>query len=193
MAEIERLILLYHNMYMICIVLAVVLFLLSIFLFFWLDIKNVLLTLTGRAERKAIKQMEEEAVFTSQLTRRAKNKYARGMVSPSGQLATPGGNRQHPIEPPKRQSDQPLIQLPSDNNYTEALEHTEAIEYIPKADTEVLSQDVGVTSVLANDTTTVLEPSMLPTSQEQVKVDVSVVNFILERQIMMIHTEESIG
>ncbi|MBQ8982081.1 MAG: hypothetical protein IJ079_00710 [Lachnospiraceae bacterium] len=180
MAEVERLIATYHNLFLICLVLAIVFLILSIALFFLFDIRNVIAVLSGQAEKKAIKKMQEETAYTGQLARRAPNKMARSMVSQSGSLNVPVPSGNHVIDP---SMDHATIK-------TEALAEPEM--YISKNDTMVLNNESMATSVLTADSTTVLSQDMLPQKPEKPKIDVSIVGFVLERQILMTHTDEKI-
>lgn len=189
MAEIEKLISLYHNIYLICFALAIAFLVLTIFLFVFLDIKNVFMSLTGRAEKKAIKQMEENSVFTSQLSRQRKNRYAAKMVSPSGQLGMPNGGRQRLVESEKIQPNIPLVQPPErEESKTEALVNPYEQNYTPKADTTILNEEI--TTVSATGKTSDMDIPIHRATESQ--INLADVGFMLERQIMMIHTQESI-
>lgn len=189
MAEIEKLISLYHNIYLICLVLAIAFLVLTIFLFVFLDIKNVFMSLTGRAEKKAIKQMEEHSVFTSQLSRQRKNRYAGKMISPSGQLGTPSGGKQRLVEPEKVQTNIPLVQPPErEESKTEALVNPYEQNYTPKADTTILNEEITTVSAMGK----VSDMDIPLHRANESQFNLADVGFMLERQIMMIHTQESI-
>lgn len=189
MAEIEKLISLYHNIYLICFALAIAFLVLTIFLFVFLDIKNVFMSLTGRAEKKAIKQMEENSVFTSQLSRQRKNRYAAKMVSPSGQLGMPNGGRQRLVESEKIQPNIPLVQPPErEESKTEALVNPYEQNYTPKADTTILSEEITTVSAMGK----VSDMDIPLHRANESQFNLADVGFMLERQIMMIHTQESI-
>lgn len=63
----ERLIELYRMGFIICLCLAAVFLLLSIFFFFKFRIRDVFDFLSGRAEKKSVKQMEEKNAKTGKL------------------------------------------------------------------------------------------------------------------------------
>ena len=69
MGETEQMISLYHTGFMICLVLTILFIALSVFLFFKLKIRNVFNILTGRAEKRSIRMMEEENAKTGKLRR----------------------------------------------------------------------------------------------------------------------------
>ena len=64
MEETQQLISLFHTGFIICLVLTILFAALSIFLFFFLRIRNVFDNMTGRAEKRTIRMMEEENAKT---------------------------------------------------------------------------------------------------------------------------------
>lgn len=69
MGDTEQLIGLYHTGFMICLALTILFIALSIFLFFKLKIRDVFNILTGRAQKRSIRMMEEENAKTGKLRR----------------------------------------------------------------------------------------------------------------------------
>lgn len=67
MQEAEQLISLYHTGFIVCLCLAVLSAILSIVLFFVLDIRGVFDFMTGRAEKRTIRKMQEENAKTGKL------------------------------------------------------------------------------------------------------------------------------
>lgn len=67
MQETEQLIALYHTGFIICLILTILFAALSVFIFFMFKIRRVFDFLTGRAEKRTIKQMEEENAQTGKL------------------------------------------------------------------------------------------------------------------------------
>ena len=67
MQEAEQLISLYHTGFIVCLCLAVLSAVLSIVLFFVLDIRGVFDFMTGRAEKRTIRKMQEENAKTGKL------------------------------------------------------------------------------------------------------------------------------
>lgn len=83
----EQLISLFHTGFIICLVLTILFAALSIFLFFFLRIRNVFDNMTGRAEKRTIRMMEEENAKTGKLRQ---DYFA---ANTSGSLyTTPSGN-----------------------------------------------------------------------------------------------------
>ena len=58
MQQIQQKIELFHNLYLVCLILCLVCLALSIFFFFKFDIRNIFNIRTGRSVKKTVKQME---------------------------------------------------------------------------------------------------------------------------------------
>lgn len=88
MQETEQLIALYHTGFIICLILTILFAVLSIFLFFKLKIRYVFDFLTGRGEKRTIKQMEEENAQTGKLRKDTYIPEATGdlYTTPSGSI-----------------------------------------------------------------------------------------------------------
>lgn len=69
MQETEQLITLYHTGFIICLILTILFAVLSVLIFFLFKIRRVFDFLTGRAEKRTIRQMEEENAQTGKLRR----------------------------------------------------------------------------------------------------------------------------
>ena len=64
MQEAEQLISLYHTGFIVCLCLAILFAVLSVVIFFVFDIRGVFDFMTGRAEKRTIRKMEEENART---------------------------------------------------------------------------------------------------------------------------------
>lgn len=67
MQEAEQLISLYHTGFIVCLCLAILFAVLSVIIFFVFDIRGVFDFMTGRAEKRTIRKMEEENARTGKL------------------------------------------------------------------------------------------------------------------------------
>lgn len=99
MGDTEQLISLFHTGFIICLVLTILFVALSIFLFFFLRIRNVFDNMTGRAEKRTIRMMEEENAKTGKLRQDylAANTSGSLYTTPSGNIppvvyTPPGGD-----------------------------------------------------------------------------------------------------
>lgn len=100
MEETQQLISLFHTGFIICLVLTILFAALSIFLFFFLRIRNVFDNMTGRAEKRTIRMMEEENAKTGKL----RQDYL--AANTSGSLyTTPSGNIPPVVYTPPNEDD----------------------------------------------------------------------------------------
>ena len=100
MGDTEQLISLFHTGFIICLVLTILFAALSIFLFFFLRIRNVFDNMTGRAEKRTIRMMEEENAKTGKL----RQDYL--AANTSGSLyTTPSGNIPPVVYTPPNEDD----------------------------------------------------------------------------------------
>ena len=67
MQELERMINVYHTAYIVFLVLTIVLFCLTVFMFFKFDIRKIVDMKTGRGKKKSIQRMEEINAQTGKL------------------------------------------------------------------------------------------------------------------------------
>ena len=66
--EVQRNLDKYHNIFLICLIAAICFLVVAIALFFLLNIPRVFMIITGISRKKEIKQLDDNAAYTSQLT-----------------------------------------------------------------------------------------------------------------------------
>jgi hypothetical protein len=111
MEDVAGKIILYHNLFLGCLILSIVCLVISVILFFVLDISKVWGYLTGRKAKKQIQQMEESSAASGRLmTRRRSNmqNMAQGIQEEMGirGVVTPGARKvdnviQNAMQPPE--------------------------------------------------------------------------------------------
>lgn len=178
MEDIAGKIQLYHNIFTVCLVLSLVCLVLAVALFFVLDIRSVLGYLTGRQRRRKVKEMEAANAVSGRLMREQSSMQhvAQEMKEEMGvrQIQTPGARKvekvveelpvsEVPKEAPVQEKQQPSPAAPQEMQRTEPVRETE---------TTLLKED-GSTEVLYESTA--------PQG-----------TFTIEREIILIHTEEVI-
>ena len=182
----EKIISLYHNLFLVCLILALVFFALAVILFFVLDIRTVWALKSGRHRKKAIKKLEESTALSGRLKQKERTNMqyvAQEMKDDMGvrQKARPGIRKvEHAVE-----AAAPITaEMPAPQTTSE----------VPTSeDTAVLSNDSG---------TEVLQENMMVQSVTEIAEDVStgamkngdvvVGKFVIVKDLMMIHTEEVI-
>lgn len=93
---------LFHNIFLVCLILFLVLLAIDIFLFFYLDIRKVFGFLSGKTAKKVIEQMQEDGLTSGTLgqdkkkkgkkSASSKPKKKRAIMTPSGEMMKPGTN-----------------------------------------------------------------------------------------------------
>lgn len=170
MGEAAGRIALYHNLFVGCLAAALLCLILAAVLFFILDIKAVLGYLTGRQRRKKVKEMEAANAVSGRLMRERSSMQhvAREMKEEMGvrQASMPGARR---VE--RAVETQPAAEIP-------AAVHEEKDVSPAEEETALLSSD---TQPAADGTTEVL------TGDERENGV-----FRIERELILIHTEEVI-
>ena len=200
---------LYHTLFQICLVFALIFLIVSVTVFFMLDIKFTIGYLTGRRAKKQIKELEAaNAVNGRLLSKGTSMQYVdQKMKSDMGvrQTATPGIRKvEHVVEPAaeaeaqQSQIQQATVQQPV------APKRSRKQKSVPVSqDTEVLTTgDMDATQLLQNDgtmewdtNTTVLTENVnfsyddSSTAMLDEKVPV-MGRFLVVRELMLIHTEE---
>lgn len=170
---------LYHNLFLICLISAIVCLIVAVALFFVLDIRAVIGYLTGRRAKKGIKELEAVTALSGRLLpkERTNMQYvAQEMKDDMGvrQRAKPGIRKvEHAVEA----APQPIVQTPQETAAPQ-------VSYPVEQATDVLSENhAPYTAQMAdgNASTAVLN-------------EVTGVNgrFVIIRELMMIHTEEVI-
>lgn len=183
--------------FIICLVLTIVFFLISVLLFFVFDIKNVFLVRTGRAARKEIQKLQNDNFNTGRLMKYQNNH----VYGESGSFDTSenigktetmdmsrvnGGNQQDYYA---QQYNQTAMSYNSATQQPYANQNTEATAVLNSYETEVLSDSNNYdsqTTVLNEGTTTVLNTGMMQTQGGLNR------KFDILKNQMIIHTEEVI-
>lgn len=212
---------LFHILYIVFLIFGILLLVAAAFEFFAFNIKKIFQDLTGITQRREIKQMTEDTEYTGQLKHRSGFKKHEMIVSPSGKLNDSksgnttgklrGSKKKAVITPPpapaktqaeieteviqnKSNMQKNVIQDQSANE-TELLSGTVKTEKmaVQESETGVLNTSAGETAVLNQQTiqeeereseTSVLSQTQ-PVSRREI-------HFLLERQILMTHTNEVI-
>ena len=168
MAE-AKMIELYHMGYMVCLVCAILFFLLSIAAFFFFRIPQIWDMKTGRGARRAIQRMAEVNAQTGQLLNIPERDQTPIRLSRTGEMRKNTGKLKRP----------PVIQPPAP-----AVEHeTTQLPQWQQPGTEMDYAETGL-----------LKPSMQNTASntEVVTKDGRTLNFEITKSIMWIHTQEKI-
>ena len=169
---------LYHNLFQICLILALLFFVLAVVIFFVLDIRSVIGYLTGRRAKKGIKKLEAETALSGRLMpkERTNMQYvAQEMKDDMGvrQKARPGIRKvehavevaAHPVAEPSRATTIPQTPPPVDLA-TEVLKSNAVEEAVQIMDSN------GSTAMLSSAATNG--------------------KFVIVRELTLIHTEEVI-
>lgn len=169
---------LYHNLFLSCLVLALICLVLAVVLFFVLDIRSTLGYLTGRRAKKKIKELEAATAASGRLMPRERTNMqyvAQEMKDDMGvrQRAKPGIRKvEHAVEAAAPEtSEAPKAMIPP------------SPEPVAQA-TELLRENAveeAVNMMNTNDSTAVLEAGARPKGK-----------FLIVRELMLIHTEEVI-
>ncbi len=162
--------------YIICLVLAIVFFLISVLLFFVFDIRNIFLIRTGRAAKRDIRKLAEKNFQTGQLRRPDAGKYD---MSNSGSLDE--SQETDVTEPMGKETD--AVQQSQFISQGEQETGAEGTTVLGQNETTVLNGEF--TTVLNAGATTVL-------NQEEAERIGRKRVFILIKNEMYIHTEEII-
>ena len=184
MSNIETL----HTLYLVTMTASAIMLVLTIVLFFVFDIRHVIGKLFGFAERKAVKKLKENTAFTSQLN----NKYNQRL---KGQIYTDTGSLKKKQTPAERLgmtgTEANSKRLKKWNEEVSQAQQT-PISQIDEGNSQTTALSVGaaspVTSVSDEMQTTVLGASAGSSQNNAVPN----LQFTIIRQIVMIHTEESI-
>ncbi len=177
--EVQRNIDTYHNIFMICLIAAICFLIVAITLFFLLKIPKVFMIVTGLSRKKEIKQLDDNAAYTSQLTNLKTGETGKGspprrrkkeIYSSSGKLTLQSGSV-------------PVTKIDPSASYAD-----------PRSETTLLSSspdDSIGTTVLSHDVAEA-ETSLLSGDSKYPQIPASEFRFRLEREILLIHTDEEI-
>ncbi len=172
-----------HTIYIVCMTAAIIMLVISIVLFFLFDIRHIIGRMLGFSEKKAIKEMEENNSFTSQLQQKYNVKMKDKVFTNSGSLK----KNQSPAE--KLGMSPP----PSQSAYSDSYDTT-PLGYSSEAATAVLyDQSEADTTQLdfsSESQTTVLNENQH--NNNYVVSPIANMQFNIINQIMYVHTDEVI-
>lgn len=178
MNDISGKISLYHNLFLVCLVLAMICLVLAIVMFFLLDIRSTLGYLTGRRAKKKIRELEAATAVSGRLMpkERTNMQYvAQEMKDDMGvrQKAKPGIRKvEHVVEAAVPS----ISEIPQPMSVQSQLPVEQATEVLMENAVEEAVQVMN-----ANGSTAVLEAIQGQSGE-----------FLVVREIMLIHTEEVI-
>lgn len=208
---------LFHILYIVFLIFGILLLIAAVFEFFAFHIKKIFQDLTGITQKREIRQMTEDTEYTGQLKHRSGFKKHEMLMSPSGKLNeskqtnTTGklrsSKKKAVITPPPASQNgvssgqQITAKMPKQQET--AVSHDSATELLTEtmpdmaqpveADTGVLNTSAGETAIL-NEQVKQAEERESETSvlSETKAVPRREIHFLLERQILMTHTNEVI-
>ena len=182
--QIEENISRYHTIWLICLIAGICFLIVAIVLFFLLNIPNVFMIVTGLSKKRAIKELDENAAYTTQLSRRltsdlkkksgarTRRRKKNEMLTQSGRLAAPVGSV-------------PITQIDRNADYAD-----------PSSETTTLFNDSSENSLettLLSHNTAEMETSVLSAENLTGKAyNPLEFRFKLVQDILLIHTEEDI-
>jgi len=189
----------------------------AIFEFFAFNILKIFQDLTGITKKRALKAMSENTEYTGQLRHKSNFKKNEKIVSPSGKLKQSGssttgrlsGARKKAIITPPPEPDNSAIYTPKaskaavvEEEATDVLDTNtvrQTDSSLDEAATEVLQAAENVEKQPSENETTVLNAKKIKTnknkastSEEKAAGPHKEIHFLLERQILMTHTNEVI-
>lgn len=172
MDEIAGRIELYHSLFIGCLVLSLICLVLAAVLFFFLDIRNVLGYLTGRQRRKKVREMEAANAVSGRLMRERSS-----MAHVSPEMKTEMGVRQ--VQTPGARKAGRIVEGPVPVQDENAFRKEP--EPPPEQETSLLAENAE-TDPDGDGSTAVLEGE-----NQEIKGQ-----FLIEREIILIHTQEVI-
>lgn len=214
MQETEQLITLYHTGFIIFLILTVLFAALSVLLFFLFKIRRVFDYLTGRAEKRTIRQMEEENAQTGKLRQDTYIPESTGdlyttpsgsippvIYPPTGEVAT-GGEPTEKMHAGVSRKDEKTELLPEGSEETTLLnggsEETTLLNGNADEKTEILNNsgsadnDAAAPMYGAQGETMLLTPELEKAMHEERQKKLYSGRFEIIKDMMLIHTEERI-
>lgn len=214
MQETEQLITLYHTGFIIFLILTILFAALSVLLFFLFKIRRVFDYLTGRAEKRTIRQMEEENAQTGKLRQDTYIPESTGdlyttpsgsippvIYPPTGEVAT-GGEPTEKMHTGVSRKDEKTELLPEGSEETTLLnggsEETTLLNGNADEKTELLNNggssdsDAAVPMYGTQGETMLLTPELEKAMQEERQKKPYSGRFEIIKDMMLIHTEERI-
>lgn len=203
MQETEQLIAIYHTGFIICLCLTILFAVLSVVIFFRFKIRRVFDFLTGRAQKRTIRQMEEENAQTGKLRQ---DTY---VPETTGDLyKTPSGSIPPVIYPPTGEvatGSEPTEKMHANGSVSQGDERT---EILPEGSEETTllqgdgSEETTLLSGSADETTVplygaqgetmLLTPELEKAMREEREKKAYSGRFEIIKETMLIHTEERI-
>lgn len=185
MSEITEKITLFHNLFLVCLVLCILCAVIAVVVFFVLDIRGVLGYLTGRRAKKQIQALQESNAASGRLMPRERTNMqyvAQEMKEDMGVrgAAVPGARKVENVV-------QPVEASPQMNSQEQQMDSTTLLSNTSaEQNTTVLSAYRDEQSVIVQESVEDGSTAMLKSSQMQVG------SFAIEKEIIMIHTDEVI-
>lgn len=173
----------YHNLYVGCGIFSVVMLLVTVVLFFALRIYKAFMDLTGISAKRAIREMEEDADYTTRLNKKKQKKTKKGVMTKTGRIDYAGAS-QAAVPPPQA----PQFSAPTDKTEAGNVSETETLNDVQN-ETQVLTDVADETQVL---TEAADETQVLTASVNETQTTENDGFFVVERTILEVHTEETI-
>ena len=199
---------LYHNLFIGSLFLCIICLVLSVVLFFVLDIREVIGYLTGRSARKKIKEMEEANASTGRLSVRERSNMqyvaqemkndmgVRGQVLPGARKVENVVENQQPAVSEQPMQTAASAQMPSVQPDLQSEEATSLLRQSVN-ETEVLQPEMNATTLLQTGyeaETSLLKEEIIEDGATAALKDGMTIDgvFRIERELMFIHTDEVI-
>lgn len=203
MQETEQLIAIYHTGFIICLCLTILFAVLSVVIFFRFKIRRVFDFLTGRAQKRTIRQMEEENAQTGKLRQ---DTY---VPETTGDLyKTPSGSIPPVIYPPTGEvatGSEPTEKMHTNGSVSQGDERTEILPEGSEETTLLQGDGSEETTLLSGSTdettvplygaqgeTMLLTPELEKAMREEREKKAYSGRFEIIKETMLIHTEERI-
>lgn len=210
MEDVTSKISLYHNLFIGCLILSIVCLIVAIVLFFVLDIRHVLGYLTGRSAKKQIQELEQNNAASGRLVPRERTnmqyvaKEMKEDMGIRGGSITPGARKVEKAVQSAGPHTQEIFRSAiksadmgdKNNSETSLLQNGES-------ETSLLSsggeQETSLLSTPGSSETSLLTPDMMQNVTNQndstamlQNTAVKIGSFFIEREVMLVHTEEVI-
>lgn len=184
MQQSEQLINFFHVGFIICLCLAVIFAIVSIILFFQLRIREVFDFLTGRAQKRTVKQMEEENAKTGKLRQNFYSDLKSSDLYPDTSGRISAGKSVSITEPINSKTD-PTEKTVQSARISPNQERNE---------TTLLNSGSEETTLLSSGSgeTVLLTPDMEAAIHKETEAKSSIGTFIIIKEQMEIHTQEHI-
>lgn len=183
MEDIARKISLYHNLFLVCLVLCILCLILAIVLFFVLDMRSVIGYLTGRRAKKQIQALEASNAASGRLIPRERS----NMQYVASEMKADMGVRGAAV-PGARKVDNVIQNVPKPEIHVQ--EGTDATSLLQEntggQETTLLKENTNEQQTVLSQGGTDDSTAMLDGTQMKMGT------FVIEREIILIHAEEVI-